>query len=723
MNASKVVTAPARGLKALSRMLFSRGGGLVWKLLPRTRFDYAREVGDGMGSSVVMSTVLWIARTFPEAPIQVLDDDGDEVERHDMVTRLRRPNRFYSGSVMWMAVIVSWVLDGNAYLLKVRNQVGGVLELWYVPHWLMEPISNDPEEFIEYYRYTPDGQALRVEIEDVVHLRYGLDPRNPRKGLSPLGSVLREVFTDDEAANFSASLLRNLGVPGLIVSPDPAAPPPSADDVEAVKEYVNHEARGDKRGAPLVMSGASRVDQFGFNPQQMTLRELRRIPEERVSSAIGVPAIVVGLGAGLDRSTFANMAEAREAAYEGCLIPTQRLMAEELWLQLLPDFEDDPDLFTVAFDLSNVRVLQDDRNEEATRLVALYKGGIITRAKALAELGEESTEADEVYLVAMSDMLVPVGATVTLPQDEPPPPEQPPPDEPPPEPPNDEEPPEPKANGNGLEPILKLAGGQTERGRRLLIAQHRIGGVLELVFGEELEADFAGLGDLVADAYRDQVVQQHGAEPDALKAPVDATTDADALASRVIVAAGVAEWGQKVLRPRFEAHYRRSIAETLRTLNRVADLGVLLPAQVEARIIHQGGTRAGLIDVPKQTRKAILRGIAEGRAADETAEQITERIREHVPAGNYRQATTRARTIARTETRFAQNAASMDAYRSSPVVTRVVAFDGSGNPDCAARNGQTYTFDEAEIEMALEHPNGTLDFAPVTVDVVIQSAF
>jgi hypothetical protein len=33
-----------------------------------------------------------------------------------------------------------------------------------------------------------------------VHFRFGLDPDDPRKGYSPLKSVLREVFTDDEAA-------------------------------------------------------------------------------------------------------------------------------------------------------------------------------------------------------------------------------------------------------------------------------------------------------------------------------------------------------------------------------------------------------------------------------------------------------------------------------------------------------------------------------------------
>jgi hypothetical protein len=87
------------------------------------------------------------------------------------------------------------------------------------------------------------------------------------------------------------------------------------------------------------MTGATKVQEFGFSPEQLTLKDLRRIPEERVTAVLGTPAVVVGLGAGLDRSTFTNYTEAREAAYEQAIIPPQALLAEEIWFQLLPDFE------------------------------------------------------------------------------------------------------------------------------------------------------------------------------------------------------------------------------------------------------------------------------------------------------------------------------------------------------------------------------------------------
>jgi len=417
-----VVTAPARGLKSLGRMVFPRAGSWGRWFRLRGGFNYAREVGDGFSSSVITNPVMWMARTFPEAPLIVADQEDAPVLLHPMVQLLRRPNPYYSGTLLWMATIVSWLMNGDAYWIKIRNGTGTVSEVWWVPTSIIEPAVDPGREdvFITHYVYRPNGEEVRLENEDVVHFRYGLDPDNPRVGWSPLKGVLREVFTDDEAANFTAALLRNMGVPGVIVSPK-GDREPSPDDVAAAKSYVKEEFTGDRRGEPLVFSGPTEVSQFGFSPEQLNLKALRRIPEERVSGAIGIPAIICGFGAGLDRSTFANYAEAREAAYEDGIIPTQRLFAEDLWHQLLPDFDGQHASRTVGWDRSKVRVLQDDRNKEAERAATLVKAGLFTRAQGLQALGEETTPADDVYLLPLNVVITARDAKPVDPDEEPPP--------------------------------------------------------------------------------------------------------------------------------------------------------------------------------------------------------------------------------------------------------------------------------------------------------------
>lgn len=376
------------------------GQGYVMTAPRPNQARMTQKVGDALTSSVIAAPLLWVARAFPESPVLIETEtkDGFEVVKpHPLTQLLSRPNPYYSGAALWMATTLSYNLNGNAYWAKVRDNRGAVIELWYIPHWLIEPkTESGSADYLSYYEYRPAGQAIRLAPEDVVHFRFGLDPNNIRKGLSPLASLLAEVFTDLEAATFTAALLENSGVPGLIVSPaDPTARVPDAAAADIKQKLMR--LIGGKRGEPLVLTAPTKVEQFGFDPQQLDLKALRRVPEERVSAVLGVPAIVAGLGAGLDRSTFANMAEAREMAYENNIIPTQRLFSDDLGTQLLPDFEPNPERFRLRFDLSNVRVLQDDENKLAARLTVLYKGGLMMRSEGRRRLNLPVTPEDETY--------------------------------------------------------------------------------------------------------------------------------------------------------------------------------------------------------------------------------------------------------------------------------------------------------------------------------------
>ena len=165
----------------------------------------------------------------------------------------------------------------------------------------------------------------------------------------------------------------------------------------------------------MVMRGATKVTTVSFSPQEMNLRELRRIPEERVSGALGVPAIVAGLGAGLDSSTFANMHEARDMAWESGLIPIQSLIADDLSSQLLPDLDDDQTA-EVYFDYSSVRVLQADATDMARRWRELVEGSIAKRSEARAALNLPVAPGDDVYLMPMN--LIEIGGDAPPPASE-----------------------------------------------------------------------------------------------------------------------------------------------------------------------------------------------------------------------------------------------------------------------------------------------------------------
>ncbi|MBS3927082.1 MAG: phage portal protein [Sphingomonadales bacterium] len=689
MKARQILTAPARGAKALGQMVFRRGN--AWNLfrLPGSRFDYQSAVGDGTNSSTVVAPLEWIGRNFPAAVPTLWKVEGDEEEKqpdHPMLRLLARPNPYYSGATNWAAVIADWFVDGNGYMIVIRDRGGTPRELWWTPANVMEP-KGTATEFITHYEYKPNGIAIRLEPDEVIHFRNGVDPENPRKGRSPLKSVLREVFTDDEAANFTAQLLKNMGVPGLVISPD-GDYTLTDEEAAAAKEHVQANFTGDKRGEPLVTSGKTRVQPFGFSPKELDLKDLRRIPEERVTAVLGVPAIVAGLGAGLDRSTFANFSEAREAAYEECIIPTQGLIAEEIRFQLLPMFEDDPYLWRFAFDTSGIRVLQEDKDKLSERMGREVKDGVRTVAEARRALGLDAEESDEVYLRPYSAIEVPQGErAVDAPAAAP-----------------------PKLKAN---PHLPAKFKNRIAIDALMDELDRDADALTGLLTAKLEKAFDRLGDMAAEAFEATVTEAD--LPKALKAT------GPSIADDVLDQLKTNDWFESEVKKPVRAHYEETATKTVDTINRVMDLGVMIPDPAAQEIIARGGTKLGMEDIEDETRERIVGAIEQGREEGQGAKEIARRIREDVPAGRFVNAGPkyRAELIARAETKYAQNASTVQAYKDAPNVTALLCFDArigdEHDPECEERAGKEFTFEDADGE-DLTHPNCSLSWAPVVAE-------
>ena len=411
------ITGPITAVGTTVRMAFNRSRG--WGvLLARTRIDYRTEIGDPSTNSIVGAVVGWIARNFPEAPVRVVPEGGQLTGETilpgptgigAMLRLLERPNRHYSGVLQWMATVVDFIVRGNAYWIKVRSPGGRVIALWWVPERMMEPRwpEDDPSVFIGWYEYTVDGTTHYLRPDDIVHFRNGIDPNNPRKGRSKLDALAREIFTDDEAANFTASLLKNLGVPGVVLSPANSGGPIARTDPESVKTSFMEKFGGDKRGEPLVLTGPTDVKVLSFNPTEMDLKSLRRIPEERVSAVLGVPAGVAQLGAGLDRNTFTNYGEANKAAYTQGVIPDHRLFAAELEVQLLPDFTSDWEAYDVFFDWTQASAMQEAADAIWKRHESAATKGLITRAAFKKAVGAKVDDADEVYVIPNNYLVTP----------------------------------------------------------------------------------------------------------------------------------------------------------------------------------------------------------------------------------------------------------------------------------------------------------------------------
>ena len=366
--------------------------------------DKLKEIGDGSGNSAVTACLNVLATSFAEPQLQIVKRDqtfGDrEVNHgHPLAELFRRPNPFMSHNLMSHYIVLALNTNGDAFLYKNRNSRGQVVELVPLMPHLVEVRGNENKLITHYEYYTyGKGEFVKLDVQDMVHIRQGIDPNDHRRGHAPLKSVLREILGDESAGQFTTALLNNMAVPGVVLTPrSDGYGGPTKEEAESISAMYKEKFGGANRGAPMVLSGAMNVEVVSFTPDQMKLAELRRIPEERVSAVLGVPAILAGLGAGLNSATYNNTKELKEFFTEQKLVPMWRTVANELTHQLLlPDFQDKN--LMCDYDIQSVRALQTDVDNLYKRVNMGVNGGWITIGEARQVVGLDVDESHDVYL-------------------------------------------------------------------------------------------------------------------------------------------------------------------------------------------------------------------------------------------------------------------------------------------------------------------------------------
>jgi hypothetical protein len=437
----------------------------------------------------------------------------------------------------------------------------------------------------------------------------------------------------------------------------------------------------------------------------------------------GVPAAVVGFGTGLQQTTVgATITTLREMAYEDAIIPMQRIIGPQIAGQLLIDFEPRPEQFRVAFDLSGVRVLQDDQDALYARTINAFNGGLISRAQGKLALGFEVGPADDIRRVPFSVTEVPEGEMVPT-----------------------------------YEPIaLTVSEEQAEKGRKgrkgarrdyaFIRAQKAAEIRLNAAYIPELTDGFEEIADKCVAAYE----STKGRAPDGRKA--EELTPADEMELETEAAkiyASATQSGNLSDALLWKAHYIATTKATIGNMSAIYGISLDLPDEVQREVIAKGGRHFALVNVDKQTQDGIYKALAEARTQGLGPREAARLIRYNVEgagmypgvykdaydraiargwsdikaqgAGDKAARQYRAEVISRTETKYAQSMSSLEVAKGSGTFNAMQVTDGvygeprSGEIDIAS-NGQIVSFDDAQRIIDDEHPNGTLSLTPVIAE-------
>lgn len=297
----------------------------------------------------VRTVVSFLARNIAQLGVglyeRVGDTDRRRLQDHPLAEMLRRPNPWTSRYRFIQALVCDFAIYDNAYWLKTRD--GGANALVRIPPQIIKPHGDDWLTPAEFKVDGTSGTRIYPRDQVVFFRGYGLDKDI---GISPLESLRRTLREEYAASEMREQIMRN----GARISGYLQRPIDAPDWSDTARERFKRSWQSQYTGTGPGAGGTPVLeDGMTFTAAAQTAKDLqyieaRKLTREEVAAAYFVPPPMLGI---LDNATFSNITEQHKMLYQDTLGPWLTMITEEIELQLLPDFEIQPERFYVEFNL------------------------------------------------------------------------------------------------------------------------------------------------------------------------------------------------------------------------------------------------------------------------------------------------------------------------------------------------------------------------------------
>lgn len=374
------------------------------------RSEFARLADEGYRkNAIIYACVREISQTAAEPELLGLNvlPDGEEIplERsHPLSRLLREPNADQDAFEFGELLVTQLQVAGNAFIWKIRPQPEAppaAVELIRPDIVGILPGRTRAEGKVRAYTVDVNGEKFEIPARDIIHIKLP-DPTEEFWGLSPIFVLARYGDIDAQATEFLRGFFLNRGIPAGLIKVNKVLQKPER---ERIKEQWKEQAQG--------LTGWHTVSVFDqdFTYQALAtgLKDMELDPifsqtEVRICMTYGVPPILIGAKAGLDRSTFSNFGEARSTFWTDTVLPMYTRIGGRLTRMLAVEFGED---LRIKYDTSNVTALQED--QESARKFALegWNGGMLTRNQAFASVDMPEEDDGDVYKLSTTSVIVP----------------------------------------------------------------------------------------------------------------------------------------------------------------------------------------------------------------------------------------------------------------------------------------------------------------------------
>lgn len=269
--------------------------------------------------SSLFACVTLIAGDISKLGLRLVARDGNGIWRETSNPAyspvIRKPNRYQTRGKFVESWILSKLIHGNAYAIKVRDNRNVVVALYILDPRHVQPLVA-PGAAV-FYRIQADNmtnveESITVPASEIIH-----DVMNPIYhpliGTSPISACALGVSQGIEIQKTSARFFQNGARPGGVLT---APGTIQAATAERLKVEWDQKFGGENVGKVAVLGDGLKFEHLAVNPIDAQLIEQLKYSSEMVCTAFHVPPYKVGVG---PTPTYQNAAVLNQIYYSDCL--------------------------------------------------------------------------------------------------------------------------------------------------------------------------------------------------------------------------------------------------------------------------------------------------------------------------------------------------------------------------------------------------------------------
>lgn len=272
-----------------------------------------------LSNHAVYSCMTLIASDISKLRIKLVEQQPStiwkEVSNPAFSPVLKKPNKFQNRIQFMETWVLSKLMRGNTYILKVRDGRGVVNGLYVLDPQRVLPLVAENGDV--YYQLQSDniagiGVSVTVPASEIIHDRFNC-LFHPLVGTSPIFANALAAQQGLNIQNQSASLYANNAQPGGILT---AAGNISDEAAAQLKEQWNAAFSGEKAGRVAVLGEGLTYTQLALTAVEGQLIEQLKWSAEVVCSTFHVPPYKIGVG---ELPAYNNVQALNMEYYSQCL--------------------------------------------------------------------------------------------------------------------------------------------------------------------------------------------------------------------------------------------------------------------------------------------------------------------------------------------------------------------------------------------------------------------